>query len=173
MNKISAVDVKDIAVTAVAFGCAVAVWIATAEYPTPGNLAQGLGAGAFPRFLALTMAGLGALILARALFFRQANPDLVEEGLPPGEGSEAPPPAETGSLHGPLLLFAGLVVYLLVVLWAGFLLTTAVFLLFTIRIGGAPWLRSLIASVAITLVLYATFGMALQVPLPAGSLFGG
>jgi hypothetical protein len=71
-----------------------------------------------------------------------------------------------------LFIIGALVFYLLTVKWAGFFVTTFLFVVICSRLAGARgWGRPLALSVGINLFCYLLFGMWLKLSFPKGILF--
>ncbi len=72
----------------------------------------------------------------------------------------------SSDLAKPLLIFATLIGYLILLLTANFVLSTFIFLLLIFRLFGGSWKQGLVFSVLLTLGEYLVFGSLLKVPLP-------
>ena len=71
-----------------------------------------------------------------------------------------------------LFMIGALVLYLLIVKWAGFFVTTFLFVVISSRLAGArEWGRPLALSIGINLFCYLLFGMWLKLSFPKGILF--
>jgi hypothetical protein len=82
----------------------------------------------------------------------------------------APPTSDRSQSKTTLVLLAGLGVYIFLLPWTGFALSTLV--MGTAMMGwlGNSWLRSVIASISLVGVVYALFVLGFKVPLPGGVL---
>jgi putative tricarboxylic transport membrane protein len=71
-----------------------------------------------------------------------------------------------------LFMIAALVFYLLIVKWAGFYVTTFLFVVICSKLAGArEWVRPLALSIGINLFCYLLFGMWLKLSFPKGIFF--
>jgi putative tricarboxylic transport membrane protein len=71
-----------------------------------------------------------------------------------------------------LFMIGALVFYLLIVKWAGFFVTTFLFVVICSRLAGArEWGRPVALSIGLTLFCYLLFGMWLKLSFPKGILF--
>jgi hypothetical protein len=118
--------------------------------------ATGPGSGFFPFWLGLAMAGLAALLLARAL--RETDPG--PGWLPRGRG---------------LARFLGVLgaswAFVLLLPWLGMAVTTVLFLLGVLRLlEGHSWVASVAIAVGTAAVNWAVFTWWLRVPFPTGVL---
>jgi putative tricarboxylic transport membrane protein len=76
-----------------------------------------------------------------------------------------------GTWRRPLLGVGAFLLYAFLIEYAGFLITTFIFLVLWLWvIEKINWFRIMAVSVAVTAVLYLIFGYFLEVPLPAGFL---
>jgi len=80
--------------------------------------------------------------------------------------------SETKGRTKALYVIGALVFYLLIVKWAGFYITTFLFVVVCSRLAGArEWVRPLALSIGINLFCYLLFGMWLKLSFPKGILF--
>jgi len=80
--------------------------------------------------------------------------------------------SETKGRTKALFMIGALVFYLLIVKWAGFFVTTFLFVVICGRLAGArEWGRPLALSIGINLFCYLLFGMWLKLSFPKGILF--
>ena len=80
--------------------------------------------------------------------------------------------SETKGRTKALFMIGALVFYLLIVKWAGFFVTTFLFVVISSRLAGArEWGRPLALSIGINLFCYLLFGMWLKLSFPKGILF--
>lgn len=71
----------------------------------------------------------------------------------------------------PLLGVVAFGLYAFLIAYAGFILTTFIFIILWMWIiESIPWRQIVLVSIAVTLVLYLIFGYFLEVPLPSGFL---
>ena len=129
-------------------------WAALAwKLPYMGEFAP--GSGFLPLWLSLALAGLAAAHLVRLL--RRGA------GGPAGDH----PPVAPGGWRKPLAVLVGLTVAVVAVEVAGFVLSTALFMLYLTRgVERAAWGPSLAMSLATPLGLWLLFHHWLSVPLP-------
>ena len=80
--------------------------------------------------------------------------------------------SETKGRTKALFMIGALVFYLLIVKWAGFFVTTFLFVVICSRLAGARgWGRPVALSIGINLFCYLLFGMWLKLSFPKGILF--
>lgn len=105
-----------------------------------------MGAGMFPFGLGILLAGLSLLIIVPALFRR---------GMP----TEIP-------LRAPLFVLAAIAGFALLIRPVGMVPAVCALTLISTRVeANAPWLRSLILCVALNLVAWLVFVLALSLPV--------
>ncbi len=145
---------NDIIAGAIFIALGIFIFTQTWKYPSPEKGHP--GPDLFPNILALLFIGFGlALILkARKLIF----PEIAV----------APGPRK---ISNPLFVLATVAVYVGIVHFVGFLITSAVLLFLLMKKLGVTILKSAIASVIITLFVNLMFSKILRVPLPYG-IFG-
>ncbi len=135
-------------------GVALFAWFGASDLPA-GSLRQP-GAGFLPKHLALLMAGLAALLLAR--------------GCRTGTGSAAELWSDRAGLARVVGMLAALMGYVLVVETAGYLLTTAALFVVMLRwIGRQGWAVTLTVALLASGGSYLVFARWLLVSLPAGA----
>lgn len=134
-----------------------AVFATTLGFPRQEGGAP--GPALFPQVLAVLMAGFGACLAVPVVVRRASR---ATEAL---ESSRTP--GRRGVLNA-LAVFAGIIAFMLLAPWLGFLLTTAAILFGLTWWLGSPALRAALASVGLTLFVYVIFGKVLRVPLPLG-----
>ena len=118
--------------------------------------ATGPGSGFFPFWLGLAMAGLAALLLARAAREREPGPDWVPRGR--------------GAVRFLGVLGAS-VAFVALMPWVGMALGTVLFLVAVLRfLEGHSWTASLGVAVGMAAANWAVFTWWLRVPFPAGLL---
>lgn len=143
-------------------GASGAIFFVAKDYPT-GTVEEGMGARLVPLLLAGIMAILSLLLVLQGVFFA---PEEVRED------------AFSGSkligrhLLAPAVLIALLGLYLLVLEWSGFLISTPVFLLAVMTVLGTGPVRSAAVGIAFTAGAYIVFALLLGVPLPAIPFLG-
>jgi putative tricarboxylic transport membrane protein len=118
--------------------------------------ATGPGAGFFPFWLGLTMAGLAALLLVRSV----REPDPGPAWVPRGRG-----------LVRFLGVLSGAVLFLVLMPRLGMPLTTVLFLVGILRLlERHSWAASIGIAVATAALNWAVFAWWLRVPFPTGAL---
>lgn len=113
------------------------------------------GPGFFPRTLALVLAALALLLVARGA--RHPGADLRDRW------------ADRAGRRRVLLMAAALLGYVALVETAGYLVTTATLFVVMVRwVGGRGWLATVLASALAAGGSYLLFGRLLRVGLPGG-----
>ncbi|MFT8274894.1 tripartite tricarboxylate transporter TctB family protein [Kerstersia gyiorum] len=141
-----------------------------------------IGPSVFPMAYGLVLALLGLLLFIQSVRGRTApapvaNPAaVVQEALQ--EAAESADPEHAPVHFGRLVLgLIGAALYVAAIVYAGFALSTVLYLWLMISLlkgPGAMWRFSTIAlAVLVGLVVYGVFVELLQVPLPAGEWFLG
>lgn len=119
----------------------------------------GLGAGGFPKFIAIVLGVMG-IILAIKSFYRMRQGDQDVKKL------------ELKELINVAILAASFALYVFVVRYLGYLITTPIFFfLFMLIYGERKWIKMGIISVSFTLVVYFLFEKIFYIILPHGILF--
>lgn len=135
-----------------------AIFAATASYPL---LDEGHpGPALFPRIVGVLMAGFGAVLAAHGIRGRDASDVVVWGQLH----------RSTGFVNA-LFVLGGVLAFIVLVEWAGFLLITTLVLAvlmwrLRVRLRSAAPLAALFA-----VLMYALFGKLLRVPLPLGLIW--
>ena len=126
------------------------------------------GPGVFPLAVGLLMVGLAALQLAqcgRALLTRSGA---THGGPPTSPGST---PGQARVERAAWLMVGILVLYLLVVNWTGFPISTFILVILCSKLMGTPgWARPIALAAGLLLTCHVLFSVWLKVPLPAGAL---
>lgn len=128
-------------------------------------VAQGLGPAAWPTALAVGLAVLGVLMLARPVvaglrFGRRATTS------GPGSAIAGVEPVTPGGMRRVVLTVAAVAGYGLAWHWLDFRVCTVAFVAAVAAIGGARGWRALVAfPVVLTGLLWLLFGVLLEVPL--------
>lgn len=124
-----------------------------------------IGAGAFPQTFAAILIVLCVLqIISELMGVRMSQ----KHHAGTGERSTV----EKRNYLTPAIGAITMVLYIALLSWTGYLLTTFCFLVGLIRLMGLrSFILNLIISAAITAALYFLFDYGLQVPLPTGELF--
>lgn len=137
--------------------CVIACAVIVTAHNFPATAIEtDIGAGAFPRFYAGALIVLAVLLVASDWLTNHAD-DVHHE------------PSHYGRVAAGVGIVAG---YIVLLSFVGYLIATPLFLMALMIIMNLRrlWLTLLLA-IAITLILWLLFSMALQVPLPVGSLF--
>lgn len=142
-----------LALAAIALGLA---WWWQAASIEDSLLSDAVGAGGVPKALALSMAGAGALLLARTLL--RAPPET--QGRPPGAHLKA------------LGLVAIILAYIAAAPWIGYPLAIALFAAAAAAYAGAR-INAMLAGFGAGLALFfwVAFVKLLGIPFPTGALF--
>jgi putative tricarboxylic transport membrane protein len=149
-------------VSAVVLLCVGVMYLAATVRYEFGDLADPK-AGFFPLLVAGALVGIaGALVFAA---FRHRPAEYHLAGVGEARGGQSPYPA--------LLLVAAVLIYVLVVEYLGFLLTSAAFILFLMWVmGERNWRIMAVTSAATSGILYWLFWVQMRVPIPRGRLWG-
>ena len=143
------------------------LWVGFGALFIVGSLQQGLirrgapGPGFVPFITGIILVVLALMVLLPSLFGKHWEGEgMVEKFFP-----------ERGSLKRILLAIAALVAYGLAVNYAGYFITTFVFMIFACRLmEPEKWRTVLIVSLATAGISYFLFIRLLDVPLPIGIL---
>jgi putative tricarboxylic transport membrane protein len=145
---------NDIIAGAIFIALGIFIFTQTVRYPTP--LEKGHpGPGLFPNILALLFIGFGLALILKA------------RKLISGEAEITPGPRR---ISNALFVLAIVAIYVGIVNFVGFLVTSAVLLFILMKKLGVTILKSTIASIVITLFINLMFSKILRVPLPWGIL---
>jgi putative tricarboxylic transport membrane protein len=120
-------------------------------------------AGFFPTLSAVALLGIGGALLLVSFRQRQAEYRLtaIRERV------------NVQNLSSAILLVAGVLAYVLVVEYLGFLLTSAALILFLMWVmGERNWPVIVVTSAATSGILYWLFWVQMRVPIPQGRLWG-
>jgi putative tricarboxylic transport membrane protein len=146
---------NDIIAGAIFIALGIFIFTQTIRYPTP--LEKGHpGPGLFPNILALLFIGFGLALILKAR-------RLISAGVEITSGSR--------KISNALFVLAIVAVYIGIVDFVGFLVTSAVLLFLLMKKLRVTILKSAIASIIITLFVNLMFSKILRVPLPWG-IFG-
>ena len=127
-----------------------------------GHVGGGMDAAGYPRTLALLIAGLSALVVARGMWMRRA--------ADAREPSDARPPGPHPIVK-PSLAMVAIVLYTLAMIPVGFLIATPVLLAFLIfLVGERRWGRVFFGAVVLTLATWAASFFGFHILLPEGWL---
>ena len=119
------------------------------------------GPGTFPFIAGAALGIISASLLIRTLLKEPLRKTLAE----PGEDSE---PINWQNIF---LTLAAMLVYVVILNWLGFVLSTFVLMIFLVwAVGRARWHVSLITALSITIASYLLFEVALDAQLPKGIL---
>ncbi len=143
-------------------GCGI-VALAVAAYHSATGLSEasaGLGAGGFPKFVALCLGVLGLIQVVVSYLNLKKYPDQEKKVLNKKE------------LLGAFFLVIGFALYIVLVKPLGYIIATGLFLLlFFFIYGERKWIRMIIVSVCFSVICYYLFKNVFYVMLPAGALF--
>jgi len=146
---------------------AAATFFLMADFPS-GNRFQGMGPAFYPGLLAALLGLLSLGLGIRGLFVpEEAAPDGIEEKT--GKAF----PLFGSHLKTPGVLILIVCVYLIGMNILGFLVTTPLFLVATMKSLRSEWKSALFVGLFLSALVYAIFGIVLRVPLPEGYLVGG
>lgn len=121
---------------------------------------KGMGAGGFPKFLAVMLMILGLLLVITSYFKLRQNPKGDKKVL---NGKE---------ILMILIMVACFGVYLAIIKTVGYMISTIVFtFIFFYIYGDRKWLRMVIISVLFSVITYFLFRNVFYVMLPMGKLF--
>lgn len=135
---------------------AILIYITANQMPTSET---GLGAGGFPKFIALGLGILGILLAIRSFFGIKAEAKEQQK-------------ANLRELLNVAKLAVAVGLYIFVIRYIGFLIATPIFFfLFMYIYGERKWKQMVIISVALSIGLYLIFEKGFQVMLPGGILF--
>jgi len=134
---------------------ALGIFIFTQTYKYPSPEKGHPGPDLFPNLLALLFVGFGLALILKARKLISAETEVAA-------GPRRVPNA--------LFVLAIVAVYVGVVQFIGFLITSAVLLFILMKKLGVTLLKSAIASIIITLFINLMFSKILRVPLPFGIL---
>lgn len=146
---------------------AVFYYLSTRDLPPP-SVTEKLGAGFFPILLTITLVVLSILLLGSS-FFSRKNQD-GKAAIAGGERLEEDAFTAEEISYPILLSTMGLsILYVALLNFSGYLLTTPLFIIALVRIlGMKQWVNIIALAAVLTAALYLLFGWALGVPLPAG-----
>ncbi len=144
---------NDIIAGSIFIALGIFIFTQTWNYPSPEKGHP--GPDLFPNILALLFIGFGLALIIKARKLISAGNEIV---LGPRRISNA------------LFVLAIVVVYVGVVNFVGFLITSAILLFLLMKKLGVTLLKSAIASIMITLFINLLFSKILRVPLPYGIL---
>lgn len=135
--------------------------LAAIQYPMGEWAAP--GAGLMPRLLGWVFIGLSAYLLGLNLFSISKRQRAIE-----AQGAGIPP-----SLKVPLLLTAILILYWAALLPLGFFLSTFLAMVVLSRyLGLEGWIKPILLGFGTVILFYLLFMLALDVPLPTGTIWG-
>ncbi len=135
---------------------AVLVYYSSSQMPTD---TAGLGAGGFPKFVAVCLGGFGTILSIKAfLQIKKGKKDVRKLDL------------KELAFSG--LLVAAFALYIALVKPLGYILSTTIFLfVFMLIYGERIWLRMVVISVAFSLIVFYLFTEVFNIMLPHGSIF--
>ena len=124
------------------------------------------GAGYFPFMAGVLLGGISFSLLVKALLKVSVGKPSLEKASTKLNESESPL-----NWHNIILTLAGMLVYIPLLHWLGFVLSTLLLMVFLIRaVGRQGWFVSIIAALSVTLASYLIFELALDSQLPKGIL---
>lgn len=136
---------------------AIFIFTQTFNYPSPEKGHP--GPDLFPNILALLFIGFGVALILKTR--KLSSKDQAEAEVAPGPKK----------VLNALFVLAIVAVYVGIVNFVGFLITSAVLLFILMKKLGVTILKSAVASIIITLFINLMFSKILRVPLPIG-IFG-
>lgn len=135
---------------------AVVYWGASA-FPV---LDSGLGAGGFPKFIAVCLGVLGTVLAVTSYVRLRKCRDQEKQVL------------RKGDLLGAAVLASAFYLYIVLVKPLGYVLATTIFFfLFMLIYGERKWLRMAVISVGFSVAAYLLFRNVFYIMLPKGILF--
>ncbi len=142
-------------------------YLSTRDLPPP-SVTEKLGAGFFPVLLTITLAILSILLLVNSFLSRNSSDG--NAAVAGGERLEEDAFTAENISYPMLLGTMGLsILYVALLNFLGYLVTTPLFILAMLRLlGTKQWLKNIALAAVLTASLYLLFGKALGVPLPAG-----
>ncbi|MEJ5357156.1 MAG: tripartite tricarboxylate transporter TctB family protein [Desulfobacterales bacterium] len=125
-----------------------------------------VGPGHFPAGIAILLAVPSLILIARTWTPKSRGGAADPAGMPEPTGT----PAGIGGRRNLLIGFGLFTAYIAASPIAGFIPASLAFILAMTRItGNIPWLKSALAALITTGLLWAIFVLWLQIPLPAGA----
>lgn len=153
----------DVVAGAVVFAFAVFVLVASFQIPEAASRTELVGPKALPVAYSVGMAVAALALLVRGLVVRARPEPAVDED---GEGELPPKPGQARRF---LILAAMLLVYILLFIPVGYLLSTFAFLAaVSTYIDRRKWIRNLVFAAVFAVAVYFAFTRGLQVELPPG-----
>lgn len=143
-------------------GCGIAV-LAGAVYYEASQFAEassGLGAGGFPKFIAVCLGILGIILAVKSFLQLKADGNQDKQVL------------TRHDLLGAMSLVAAFYFYIVLVKPLGYVVATALFFyLFMTIYGERKWIRMAVISVCFSVIAYYLFKNVFYIMLPQGMLF--
>ena len=143
-------------------GCGIAVlaglvYSGASRFPAA---AKGLGAGGFPKFIAVCLGILGVILAVKSFLQMRRNSGRDQRVL------------RRNDLLGAGALVVLFYLYILLVRPLGYMVsTTLFFFLFMVIYGERKWLRMCIISVSFSVIAFFLFKNVFYIMLPQGTLF--
>jgi putative tricarboxylic transport membrane protein len=150
---------RDVATGAFTLVIAAAVFVLARDFPG-GTRAEGMGANFLPILLASILATLSVLLIGKGYLFAPSAAEAEADVSPRG----------VYRAFRPALMCLFVLLYLLVLEYAGYVIATPVFLFAVVSALGGGRGRAAIAALALTAGIWLVFGVLLKVPLPDGTL---
>ncbi len=123
------------------------------------DVERGLGAGGFPKFVAICLGIMGIILAIKSFYGMKKNEKDVKKYKPE-------------ELLNVALLVASFALYLILIRYLGYLITTPVFFfIFMLIYGERKWLRMGIISISFTVIAFFLFEKIFYIILPHGMLF--
>ena len=137
-------------------GIALAIYART----LPQMSGQQFGPGVFPLIVGVGFAATSLLIILRGVRIGRGQKLIeVEPGLASSRGT-----------LGFFAVLAGILLYVLLADWLGFLIVAPVMLLIVLKAQRVAWLPAIATAIVATIFIHYTFYSLLRVPLPWGLL---
>jgi hypothetical protein len=144
----------------------VVVWIASSHF-TKRPVEEAFGAGFLPGLIAIVLGVLSIVLIIRGV----AEYKKVKDPSSVNKSETASIKEKIELLKTPLFVSVSIMVYLLILEYIGFLISTPLLLFATTKIMGAKTKNSIITAIILTLVTVIIFQFALRIPLPRGKIF--
>ena len=129
------------------------------DYPS-GDISKGFGPSFYPTVLLCVLLVLLLILLIQTL---------TGKGLENDKADLLP----LKQIVKPALILVGMLAYAILMPYLGFIITGILYLFAVMMILKADWKKSIIISVAVTVIIYVAFRYVFKVPLPTGTLLGG
>ena len=145
-------------------GFSLVVYLLMRNFPR-GTIQEGMGPGFLAGLLISALALLSLTLIVQGLIRRkEGETDLEGKGRLPLFGS---------NLKVPGILIGIVFLYLISLKAFGFLITTPIFIIATMKLMGSGLKAAVLVGVFLTGLIYLIFVVGLKVPLPTGYMVGG